>query len=290
MEQHQDFAAHVAQVAGTLACLHPGQRAQRTATLWQPGVLITSEQGLPDGDAAVVAPGGARSTIRLAGRDPGTNVAVFRTEMTGPALPAAADPQVGGLALLLGAAEDGSPTARLAMVHRLGPAWDSMAGGLIDRLIRLDGRLMPSDEGGPVLDTAGRLLGMSTLGPRRRALVIPGSTVVRVVSALLSGGKLDRGWLGLGLQPVAIPAGLQQAAGRDAGLMIVSLAPHGPAEQAGVLPGDILLDVDGAPAAHPRAVARALVGGRVGEAAALRLLRAGQPIGLSVTIASRPAA
>ncbi len=290
MTHSQDFAAHVVQIRGALTCLHPGTRAQRTGTMWRPGVLITSEQNLPDGDAPFIAAGGVPGTARLLARDPGTNVALFRTETAGPALPPAAEPQVGGLALLLGAAEDGGPTARLAMVHRLGPAWDSMAGGLIDRLIRLDGRLMPSDEGGPVLDTAGHLLGMSTLGPRRRALVIPTSTVDRVVDALLAGGTVNRGWLGLGLQPVAIPVSLQDAAKQETGLMIVSLAPQGPAEQAGVLPGDILLQVDGTPAAHPRAVARALSGGRTGQQTALRLLRAGLPIGLSVTIATRPVA
>ena len=285
----QDFATPIAAIEAALICLHPGTRAQRAAMLWQPGVFVTAEQNLPDGPTHATLPGGRPATLHIAGRDPGTNVALLKLEHDGPALPAPADPRVGGLALIASAAEDGSPTARLALVHRLGPAWHSMAGGRIDRLIRLDGRMNSIDEGGPVLDADGHLLGMSTLGPRRRGLVIPASTIARVVGPLLAGTTLAPGWLGLGLQPVAIPASLHAAAGQEGGLMIVSLAADGPAERAGILPGDILLDVDGAPATHPRAVAHALAGGRIGQTAALRLLRAGVATQLTATIAARPA-
>ncbi len=165
-----------------------------------------------------------------------------------------------------------------------------MAGGKIDRLVNLDIRLEPRDEGGPVLDGEGKLLGMSTLGPRRRVLVIPAATIERIMPQLLAGGRVAQGWLGLGLQPVGIPAALRPAAGREAGLMVISLAAGGPAEQAGVLPGDILLEVAGAAAPHPRAVARALSGDQVGRPVPLRLLRAGAPLELQATVALRPAA
>ncbi len=284
------LVARVAGAAPGLVSIHPGTRAQRTAMLWRPGVLVTSEQGLPpDTEVPVVLAGGFRARALLAGRDPGTNVAVLRLELDGPALPDAADPHVGGLALLLGAATDGSPTARLALVHRIGPAWESAGGGRIDQLISLDARLSGRDEGGPVLDAAGGLLGMSTLGPRRRVLVIPTATVNRVLAPLLA-GQVSRGWLGLGLQPVSIPAGWQASAGLETGLMVISLTTQGPAEAAGVLPGDILLEVDGAPAPHPRAVAKALGSNSVGQTVMLRLLRGGLPVELSATVAARPAA
>jgi len=286
--------ALVGRVAGAgpgLASIHPGSRAQRTATLWQPGVLVTSEQGLPaEANVPVVLADGVRAQATLAGRDPGTNVAVLRVDLDGPALPEPAEPRVGALTLLLGAAADGSSTARLALVHRVGPAWDSMAGGRIDRLISLDARLSGPEEGGPVLDAAGGLLGMSTLGPRRRVLVIPAETVNRVLAPLLADGRVPRGWLGLGLQPVAIPAAWQGSAGSETGLMIISLVPQGAADQAGVLPGDILLAVDGVPARHPRSVAKILGGNSVGKTVALRLLRGGSLIEVSATVAARPAA
>ncbi len=284
------LAVLAAATAPSLVTLHPGARAQRSALLWQPGVLVTSEQGLPaETEVAATLSGGGQAAAALAGRDPGTNIAVLRLDLAGPARPSPAEPQLGALALAFGAAQ-GEPTVRLGAIHRVGPAWDSMANGRIDRLIHLDIRLSSREEGGPVLDAAGGLLGMSTLGPRRRVLVIPAATLERVVPQLLSDGRVAQGWLGLGLQPVGIPAALQDAAGREAGLMVVSLAAGGPAEQAGVLPGDILLEVAGAPAPHPRAVARALAGDQVGKPVPLRLLRAGAPMHLQATVALRPAA
>ena len=284
-----ELADRVAAAAPGLVALYPGSRAQRTGFAWQPGVVVTSEQRLPEGeDAPAMLPGGGETTARLVGRDPGTNLAVFKVAADAPEL-ADAEPRVGALALALGSAE-GGPTAAMGVVHQLGPAWDSMAGGRIDQLIRLDLRLASLAEGGPVLSASGGLLGMSTFGPRRRVLVIPASTVRRALPALLEGRPGRRGWLGLGLQPVGLPVGLREAAGRETGLMVVSLAAQGPAEQAGVLPGDILLDVDGVPAPHPRAVARALSGDRVGVTVPLRLLRGGAPVELPATIAARPAA
>jgi len=285
------LVARVAAARPWLVSVHPGSRTQRTATLWRSGVLVTSEQGLPaDRNVPVTMPDGSRGQAVLAGRDPGTNVAALRLELDGPALPEPAEPQAGALALLLGAAADGGPTARLALVHRVGSAWESMAGGRIDRLINLDARLSGQEEGGPVLDAAGGLLGMSTLGPRRRVLVIPAATVDRVLAPLLAEGQVARGWLGLSLQPVSIPAAWQASAGMESGLMVVSLVAQGAAEQAGVLPGDILLAVDGVPTLHPRAVAKALGAASVGKAVTLRLLRGGTPMDLVATVAARPAA
>ncbi len=285
------LVGRVAAAGPWLASIHPGSRAQRTATLWRPGVLVTSEQGLPrDTKVPVTMPDGSRGEAVLAGRDPGTNVAALRLELDGPALPEPAEPQVGALALLLGAAADGSPTVRLGLVHRVGAAWESMAGGRIDRLINLDARLSGPEEGGPVLDATGGLLGMSTLGPRRRVLVIPAATVNRVLAPLLAEGQVARGWLGLGLQPVSIPAAWQEAAAMETGLMVISLVAQGAAESAGVLPGDILLAVDGVPTLHPRAVAKALGANSVGKAVTLRLLRGGVAMDLVATVAARPAA
>jgi S1-C subfamily serine protease len=123
----------------------------------------------------------------------------------------------------------------------------------------------------------------------RRTIVIPTATLERVVDPLLTHGRIARGWLGVGLQPVMIPDSLHQTAGRESGLMVVSLASGGPAEAAGVLPGDIVLDIDGAPAGRPRALTASLGPDRIGQGVALRVLRAGAVQPISVTIAARPA-
>ena len=288
-------AGRVAVAAPILAAIDAGRGRRLSGVLWRPGVVVTSRQALPEAERNAVALGGGEPrAATLAGDDPGTNVAVLRLEgdaAGAPALPPrAGEQQPGMLALVVGAGEHGRPTARLATVHATGPAWHSMAGGRIDRLLRLDGRLGQREEGGPVLDAAGGLLGMSTAGPRGRVLVIPHETVERVLDPVLREGRVGRAWLGLGLQPVEVPAALRDAAGRDSGLMVVGLASGGPSEQAGVLPGDILLAFDGVAVDRPRGLAALLGGERIGKEAELRLMRAGEIRTVGVTPAPRPAA
>lgn len=284
------LADRVAAVAPCVVAIGTG-RHHVSGILWRPDVVVTSAQVLPDRAEFTLRRAGGEMTAQLAGRDPGTNLALLRlAQPIDATLPAAAPtPRVGALALLVGADDAGAPTGRLAMVHATGPEWHSQAGGRIDALLRLDARL-GADEGGPVLDTAGGLLGMSTAGPRRRALVIPTATVARVLDPLLAEGRIARGWLGVGLQPVMVPDSLRAAAGRDSGMMVVSLAPGGPAAAAGVLPGDIMLDLDGTPVRRARALAAAMGPEQIGRSVTLRLLRAGALQTLPVVIAARPAA
>ena len=285
------LADRIAAVAPVVVAIRTG-RQPRSGILWRPDIVVASEQTLPqDAAALVVVRGGQTVQATLAGRDPGTNVAVLKLHapLDGALPPPTGAVRVGGLALLAGADAAGHPTARLAMVHALGEAWHSMAGGRIDALIRLDTRL-GTDEGGPVLSLAGDLIGMSTSGPRRRTIVIPTATLSRVIDPLLNDGRIARAWLGVGLQPVSIPDSFRQSAGRDSGLMVVSLAGGGPAETAGILPGDIVLDIDGGALDRPRALSALLNADRIGQTATLRVLRAGAVQAISLTIAARPPA
>jgi S1-C subfamily serine protease len=282
------LADRVAAVAASVVALKAGGR-HRSGILWRPDVVVTSEQVVGEQDSALIVQGGTEVTAKLAGRDPTTNVAVFHLEtpLTG-ALPGhGATPRVGSLALVVGADRGGAATGRLAMIHATGPAWHSMAGGRIDTLIRLDVRVS-ADEGGPVLDPHGALLGMSTAGPRRGGLVIPAATIARVVDPLLEKGHISRGWLGVGLQPVAVPGSLQAATGQGRGAMVLQLVSGGPAEQAGVLPGDILLSIDDFRFGQRRGLASLMGPDRIGKAVTVRLLRAGEMKDIGVVIAARP--
>lgn len=285
----QGLAALAAAAAPFTVTVRANGRGAQSGMLWRSGVVVTSEQGLPEtGTPVVVLPGGKEVPAQPAGRDPGTNVAVLRVEAEAPSLPEFGMSDVGGLVLLAGADGSGGVTARLGILHLAGPAWHSQAGGRIDRLIRLDATLTGTEEGGPVLTAEGKLVGMSTLGPRRRALAIPAETIARVLGPLLEQGRVARGWLGVGLHPVAVPPTLREAAGQEAGLMVVSLAEGSPAEQAGLLPGDLLLSIDDQKATHLRALAERLGPEHVGRVAALKLMRGGQAIALTVTVGARP--
>ncbi len=131
--------------------------------------MVASEQALPRPRRPrwSLADGGSFAA-RVAGRDPGTNIAVLRLDgAPEPQQLTAAEPRPGALVLALAADGAGGVAVRLGAVHSVGPAWHSRAGGRIDSRIGLDIRLDGGEEGGPVLDAAGGLLGISTLGPRR---------------------------------------------------------------------------------------------------------------------------
>ena len=265
-------------------------RRDRSGILWRDDVVVTSEQVLPEAPISRLSTTARRFRRVWPAAIPAPTSPCFGWRRgCDAALPAtAASPRAGSLALIVGADSRGAPTGRLGMVHATGPEWHSEAGGRIEALLRLDARL-GADEGGPVLTLGGRLIGMSTSGPRRRALAIPAATIERVLDPLLTDGRIARGWLGVGLQHVLVPERLREAAGRDAGMMVVGLAPGAPAEQAGVLPGDIILEVDGRRTGRSRGLAAALAPERIGQPATLKLLRAGEVHLVTVTIGARPA-
>jgi S1-C subfamily serine protease len=263
-----------------------------TGMLWHSGIIVASEQSLPRRDEfELVAPDGAVVSANIAGRDPSTNIAILR-----PAEPIAApsivagEARTGAIALAIGADGTGGASARLGLVNLAGPEWHSSRGGLVDRRIVLDIRLAGREEGGPVFDATGGYLGMSTFGPRGQVIVIPTVTIERVVPQLLKTGHIARGWLGVALQPVAVPDALRETADQSSGLMVMSVVEGGPAAQAGILAGDIILSVDGTSAHRLRKIARHFGADSIGRKADLRLIRSGAVIAVQTTIAERHAA
>jgi S1-C subfamily serine protease len=274
-----------------VAEIRPKGASHRSGTVWRPGIIVTSEQSLPKAESYdVVLPGGVHAEATLAGRDPGTNVAALRFEGVGErALPAPGEAAVGAIALAYGADGRSGIAAHIGIVNAIGPEWRSRAGGKIDRRIALDIAITHHDDGGPVLDASGQLLGISTLGYGDTVLAIPPETVERSVDALLAHGRVERGWLGVALQPVAIPDAWNEAAKAKSGLMVMSTVAGGPAAAGGLQAGDILLTLDGAPATHVRHLAERLGSDSVGRQVEIGALRGGLLVPLRATIAARPA-
>ena len=262
-----------------------------TGTVWQSDVVVVSEQALPGKDEfELVAPGGAIVPAKVAGRDSSTNIAILKA--AGPlAAPAftAVEPKVGAVALAIGADGEGSASARFGIVNLVGGEWHSRRGGLIDRRIVLDVRLAPREEGGPVFDAEGACLGMSTFGPRGQVIVIPHATIARVVPQLIRDGHVARGWLGVALHPVAVPDALHESAEQTGGMMVMSVVENGPAAQAGIVAGDIILSVDGIAAHRFRKIARYFGSDSIGRQVDIRLIRGGAVITVQTTIAERRA-
>jgi len=259
--------------------------------LWRGDVVVASEQIFPEAESAeLLLAGAVAAKARVAGRDRGTNIVALKLEKPVEAsLPRAAKPRLGALALAVGSDGVNGPTVRLGVVSALGPAWHSRAGGLIDRRIALDMRLSRREEGGPVLDAAGGLLGIAAAGPRGRALVIPASTIDRVLEPLLATGRVDRAWLGLALHPVAVPEALRAETDPPRGLMVMEVSAGSPAAKAGILTGDILVALDGNPTTHPGRLSERLGSDSIGREAVLKLIRAGAPLSVTLTLEARPA-
>ena len=263
-----------------------------TGMAWASDIVVASEQSLPRQDEfELVAPGGSVVSAKIAGRDPSTNIAILRlaAPIVSPPI-AAGEARTGAIALAIGADGAGGASARLGLVNLAGAEWHSGRGGLIDRRIVLDLRLASREEGGPVLDAAGSCLGMSTFGPRGQVIAIPTATIARVVPQLIRDGRIARGWLGVALQAVAVPGALRETAGQSSGLMVMSVVEGGPAAQAGIVAGDIILSVDGTPAHRFRKIARHFGSDSIGRKSDLRVIRSGAVITVQTTIAERNAA
>ena len=251
-----DLAGAVERTAPAIVTVHARRRLPSTGIHWRPGVIVTADHTVrAEEDITVTTPDGRALPAVLAGRDPGTDLAVLTVKDAGSATAALGDDaalKVGHLVLALGY----GPRVSWGVIGALGPRWRSWRGGEIERLVRLDLTLYPGFSGGPLVDAAGRVVGLNTSGLARDArLTVPATTVTRVADELLRTGHVSRGYLGLGMQPVPLPEPLRRQLGltRETGLIVVTVEPDGPAARAGVLLGDVLVALDGAPVTRPRA-------------------------------------
>jgi S1-C subfamily serine protease len=286
------LAARAQAAKNAVAAIRLAHRQHITGLLWQADIVVASEQSLPRKEEfELVTPGGSVATAKVAGRDPSTNIAILRlaSQLAAPSI-VAGEAVTGAIALAIGADGGGAASARLGLVNFVGAEWHSSRGGLIDRRIVLDVRLANREEGGPVVDAAGQCLGMSTFGPRGQVIVIPTATIERIVPQLLKDGHIARGWLGVALQAVAVPDALRESAAQSSGLMVMSVVEGGPAAQAGILAGDIILSVDGTSTHRFRRIARLFGSDSIGRKADLRLIRSGAVMTVQTTIAERKAA
>lgn len=285
----QALAARAAAARTSVAAIR-GEHGSLSAVLWQNDAVVTSAQSLPKRqNYEVVTATGVSQAATLAGVDPATNIAVLKLTTPLETKPLISRvPRTGELVSAYGADSSGGMSARLGSIGTVGAPWQSSAGGQIDHWIVLDIRLGRCEEGGPIFDTSDGFVGMSTFGPRKRVLAIPAATLERVVPTLLKEGHVARGWLGMALQPVAVPDTLRQASGQAAALIAMSVAGEGPAAKAGLLAGDIILSVDGHETQRVSSLMAALGPESIGRRVEMRTIRGGVIQALMVTIEARP--
>jgi S1-C subfamily serine protease len=270
-----------ARTAPGIVSVH-SHRLRATGFVWKPGLVVTADEALADeGDIEIRLPDGSTRTATIAGRDHTTDIALLRTDAAlAPLKLSSTVPALGSLAVIV-AANRGAPTAALGMVSLAGARWRSLRGGDIDARIELDVRLHHSQQGGLALNALGEPFGMAVLGPRR-VLVIPAATIERVAAHLETRGRIARGYLGLGLQPVRLDDGV--------GAMVMNVDKAGPSAAAGIRQGDVIVAVNDEKLSGVRALSRSLGPESVGSVVDVAVRRGGEPVSFKVTIGERPEA
>ena len=291
----QALAAAVATAARSVVHVSRG-RGGGTGIVWAEDLVLSSSFHTPDETRIGMSRADPEGDIEerdaeVIGRDPGTDIALLRVK-GGGLIPAKLREleglAVGNLALAIGRPGQ-TARASLRAIGVLGPAVRTQWGGRLDRYVESDRQIPRGFAGGPLIDVDGAVIGMNTRTLIRGSdLAIPVVTLRRVIDELVVHGGIRRGYLGVGAFPATLTPPLAQlAGGRDRGALVGSLEDGGPAAQAGIQVGDILVELDGAAITGPDSL-RTVLGDRPGQPAPLTLLRGGAKHEITVTIGNRP--
>lgn len=282
----------VARVGPSVVRVDDGSRLTATGIVWaEGGIVLTTSHGVErDDDLAVVLADGTRLAATLVGRDPETDLAVLRVSASGLVPVTRADPEavrVGQLVLALGRPGESGLSATLGILSARQDAQDM---GRPEYVLHTDATLYPGFSGGPLVNVAGEVVGLTNLGFGRGlgfALGLP--ILAHVAEALLAGGAVKRGYLGVSTQSVALPQSLRAALGvsQEHGLLVVQVESGGPADAAGLSLGDILLGLGGTALDDVDDLRRLLRGLAAGQGAALDIARGGAAHSLTVTLGAR---
>lgn len=289
----QALAAAVAAASRSVVHVARGHGHAGTGIVWAEDLVISSSFHTPDRTNVGIATADGeldRRDAEVIGRDPGTDVALLRvaggglTPATFRDLGALA---VGNLALALGR-PGRTVRASLRAIGVLGPEVRTPHGGKLDRYVESDRQIPRGFAGGPLVDADGAVIGMNTRTLLRgEDLAVPTATLRRVVDELEAHGGVRRGYLGVGAYPAQLSPALAQVVGRDRGALVASVEDGAPAAAAGVLVGDIIIELAGTPVSDPDSLRLAL-GDRPGETVELVVIRGGAKHAISVTLGVKP--
>ena len=276
----------VANIGKSIVAIN-GQRFPCSGIYWREGLIVTSQESLKRTEGITITlPDGETAPVTLLGKDASTDIAVFQTEASLPIAPidSECELKVGHLAIAVGRDSNRGLSIAQGVVSTVGGSWRSSLGGYIDRFIRLDLNFYPGG-GSASINAAGQVVGFNTTGPRRSILTIPAVTVDRVVNQLLETGHIDRGYLGLSMQPVFSTSLVDELSLKsDRGLIVINVESQSPAQSAGIILGDILVAIEDTPIKRLRDIQAYLQPQNVGKTIKIGLIRAGKLKDVSLTI------
>jgi S1-C subfamily serine protease len=246
-----------------------------------------------EGTVPVHLPDGTEAQATILGRDPSVDLAILKVAGA-KWQPAVAEEEpaqrAGALAIVVGRTIDSGLSASVGILGAVAGPRPTWRGGQLDRFLRLDVNLYPSQAGAAAVSARGRFLGMASAAMLRHStLAVPPGTLDRIATELLTEGRIRKGYLGVALQPVAIPEHLRSKStlAGAAGLMVLSVEPGASAEEAGIQLGDILLAAGSTSLSEPETLLGLLGGEALGKPLRLTVLRAGSIVEVEIQVGIR---
>lgn len=287
------MAEAVASAGAATVLVSARRRFPASGILYAPDLVLTADHTIErEDDINIRLPDGSEISATLAGRDPGTDLALLRLGRPASEVArlASAEARVGQLVLAVGRPTEEGIQASLGVISSIGGPLRTGRGGLLERYLATDAIPYPGFSGGPLVNAAGEVVGVNTSGlARGTSLAIPASLAWQTAAALAQNGRVRRGFLGIRSQPVDLPETAQTALGRKqaSGLLLVGIEEKSPASAGGLIIGDILVGLAGQPISDPDELLSKLVGSQVGSAMVVEVLRGGQPTRVTVTVGER---
>jgi S1-C subfamily serine protease len=260
------------------------------------GLILTNSHVVHDARRIeVTLADGRRLPASAIGDDPASDLAVIRIDeprMDEPGLTAAAlgDSQklrVGQLVVAIGAPYGFQSTVTAGVVSALGRSLRSYSGRLIDDVVQTDAALNPGNSGGPLVDSAGRVVGVNTatiLPAQGICFAIGINTAKFVASRLLRDGRIRRSYIGVSAQTVPVHRRVVRFydLAKESGALVLSAEENSPAKRAGLREGDVIVALEGKPVAGVDDLHRVLTDVRVGASSALTVIRYTEKLELTI--------
>ncbi|RIK29665.1 MAG: signal protein PDZ [Anaerolineae bacterium] len=254
-------------------------------------LVLTADHVVTREDIKVTLPNGKSLAATVAGRDAGSDLALLKlAEKVLTPAKTSSEVKVGHLVLALGRPNASGIQASWGIVTAIAGPARTHRGGLLDEYIQTETTPYPGFSGGPLVNTAGEVLGLNTSGlTHSSSLTIPVNVAWRIADELAKHGSVKRGYLGVRTQPVEIPEAARKSLKRDqsSGLLVLWLEENGPAQQGGLFVGDTIIAVGGQTVSDPDDLVTALKSDVVGKSVAVEVLRGGKSETVNVKVGER---
>jgi len=261
------------------------------------GYILTNHHVVEAADEIEIAlADGKKLRARTVGSDPETDLAVLQVQGNGlPAITLGNDGglRVGDVVLAIGNPFGVGQTVTMGIVSALGRS--QLGINTFENFIQTDAAINPGNSGGALIDANGNLVGINTAiysrsgGSLGIGFAIPVTSAKQVMEQIISSGSVTRGWIGVEAQEISAELAESFKLRSTEGALIAGVVRGGPADRAGIKPGDILLAVEGKSVSDPSGMLNLIAALQPGKAARLRLLRNQKELDYSVEVGRRPA-